>query len=342
MKLSEIAARVNCPFTGSGDVVINAIRSVEQAREGDLAFIVDRKHEKFIATSHASAFILSEDFPPIDRPTIRTSNPYFIFSLAQRLFYHQPLPEGPFIHPTAVLAGDLVHGDGCYIGPHVVIGAGCRLGNRVRILANTTLYDGVEVGDDSLIHSNCVVREYCQLGRNVILQNGVVLGGDGFGFAKDDQGVYQKILQAGRVIVEDDVEIQANTCVDRGTLDDTRIGRGTKLDNLIQIGHGSEIGENCVLAGQVGLAGSTKVGNSVMMGGQVGVAGHCIIGDNVVVLAQAGIVTDVEKNKVIAGAPAIDSKEYKKAILSLFKLHEMMNRFRQIEKAFAGKDKKDG
>jgi len=342
MKLSEIAAIVESPFTGSGDTEITAIRSVEQAREGDLAFVVDRKHEKFIATSRASAFILPEDFPPIDRPTIRTSNPYYAFSLAQRLFYRQPLPEGPFVHPTAVVAGDLVQGDDCYIGPHVVIGSGCRLGHRVRILANSTLYDGVEVGDGSLIHSNCVIREYCRLGRNVILQNGVVLGGDGFGFAKDNQGVYHKILQAGRVIVEDDVEIQANTCVDRGTLDDTRIGRGTKLDNLIQVGHGSEIGENCVFAGQVGLAGSTKVGNNVMMGGQVGVAGHCIIGDNVVVLAQSGVVSDVEKNKGIAGAPAIDSKEYKKAILSLFKLPDLMNRFRQMEKAFLGKEKKDG
>jgi UDP-3-O-[3-hydroxymyristoyl] glucosamine N-acyltransferase len=332
MKIKEIAARVDCPFTGDGELEIRAVRSIERAGPGEITFVMDRRHAKLVAASRASAFILVEDFPAVDVPTIRSRYPYHTFARVQELFYQQPLPRGPFRYPTAVVAEDAVLGPDCYIGPGVVIEAGCRLGRNVRILANSTIYPGVVIGDDTLIHSNCVIREYCELGARVILQNGVVIGADGFGFAPTAAGAYYKIPQAGRVIVEDDVEIQANTCVDRGTLDDTRIGRGTKLDNLIQVGHGSTIGENCVFAGQVGLAGTTTVGNNVKVGGQVGMAGHCIVGDNAVVEAGSAVISDVEKGAVVIGVPATDHKLYKRCTLAFFKLPELMNRVRELEK----------
>ncbi len=333
MKLKDIAAHVGCPCTGDGDVDIQRVRSVESAEPGDLTFIISRKFIKHLETSRASAFIIPEKFPDTEHPSIRSPNPYYTFARVQEMFYRQPLPEGPFIHPTAVIAEDVAMGENCHIGAHVVIDPGVTLGRNVRILANSTIYTGAVIGDNVLIHSNCVVREYCELGNNVILQNGAVIGADGFGFAKTDTGEYYKILQAGRVILAEGVEVQANTCVDRGTLDDTIVGKGTKLDNLVQIAHGCEIGENTVMAAQVGLAGSTQVGNSVMLGGQVGVAGHCIIGDNVVVTAQSGIPGDVEKNKIISGSPAVDNRLWLRMAAAQSRLPEWVNRIRELEKA---------
>lgn len=331
MKIREIARAVGCSFTGDGDKQIHRLHSAEKAGPDDLTFIMDRKHRKYLETSQAGAFVLPEEFPDIDRPTIRSANAYLTFAQAQRLFYQQPLPAGPFVHPTAVVASSAQTGKDCYIGAHAVIGDEVRLGDRVRILPNVTIYPGAVIGDDSLIHSHAVIREYCQLGKNTIIQNGAIIGADGFGFAKDADGSYFKILQAGRTILADDVEIQSNTCVDRGTLDDTVIGRGSKLDNLVQVAHGCEIGENCVLVGQVGLAGSTKVGNNVMMAGQVGVAGHCVIGDNVIITAQSGVVGSVDQGKVISGSPAVDQRVFLRMAAVLYRLPEMMQRIRELE-----------
>jgi UDP-3-O-[3-hydroxymyristoyl] glucosamine N-acyltransferase len=335
MKLHAIAEAVGCTFTGDGELEIQGLASLEKAGPAEIAFVADKKHEKRIPDSKAGALILAPNVPAGDRPAIRSENPYHAFARVLELFYQYPFPTGPFIHPTAVVAEDASLGRDCYLGPYVVVGAGARLGDRVRILAHATVYPGAVIGDDTLIHANCVVRENCVLGNRVILQNGVVLGADGFGFAKTAAGTYHKIPQAGRVVVEDDVEIQANTCVDRGTLDDTRIGRGTKLDNLIQIGHGSELGENCVFAGQVGLAGSTRVGNNVMMGGQVGVAGHLVIGDNVVLMAQSGVHVDIEKDRVVMGTPPVDRKDYMRIVLAWLKLPEIARKVQELEKMVA-------
>jgi UDP-3-O-[3-hydroxymyristoyl] glucosamine N-acyltransferase len=335
MKVSEIAAAVGCPCTGDGDLDIRGVASLEKAGPSEITFVTDRKHEKGMLASRAGAFIVGPDTATGDRAAIRSDNPYLTFARVLELFCPDPFPRGPFVHPTAVVAEDATMGRDCYIGPYVVIGTGASLGDRVRIIGHSTLYPGAVIGDDALIHSHCVVRERCILGRRVILQSGVVLGGDGFGFAKAADGSYYKIPQAGRVVVEDDVEIQANTCIDRGTLDDTRIGRGTKLDNLIQIGHGSELGENCVFAGQVGLAGSTRVGNNVMMGGQVGVAGHLVIGDNVVLMAQSGVHTDIEKDRVVMGTPPVDRKDFMRITLAWLKLPELVKRVQELEKAMA-------
>jgi UDP-3-O-[3-hydroxymyristoyl] glucosamine N-acyltransferase len=331
MKLKEIAAKVGCPFTGDGDQEISGVKSAETATPGDITFIMNSKYKGYLETSGASAFIIPDAFPETDRNVIRSSNSYLTFAAVLELFYKQPLPHGPFVHPTAIVAENVKMGENCYIGAYVVIDEDVRLGDNVRILPKSTIYRGATIGDDVLIHAHCVIREYCEIGDRVILQNGAVIGADGFGFAKTSSGEYRKILQAGRVILEDDVEIQANACVDRGTLDPTVIRKGTKVDNLVQIAHGCEVGENCVLAAQVGLAGSTKVGDNVMLAGQVGVAGHCIIGDNVIATAQTGIPSSVEKDKIVSGTPSIDNKLWLRSSVALTKLPQLLNRVRELE-----------
>lgn len=333
MKLADIAHAIGLPVSGDGNIEICAIRSLETAGEGDLSFVMDLRHQKAAERSCASALIVPENYPDSDRPSIRSTNPYLSFAHAQALLYKQPLPEQPGIHPSAVVDPSVEMGEGCHVGPHVVLEAGVKLGNNVCILANSTLYTGVKVGDGTLIHSNCVIREYCEIGRNVILQNGVVIGSDGFGFARDGEGNYIKILQAGRVLIDDEVEIQAHTCIDRGTLDDTRIGKGAKLDNLIQVAHGCEVGENTVIASQAGLAGSTKVGDGCMIGGQVGLAGHMIVGDGAVITAQSGVAGNVEKGSVISGSPAFDNKTWRRAVVAFTRLPAVLERLRALEKA---------
>lgn len=331
MKLKEIAAKVGCNFTGDGEREISGVRSAETASSSDITFIIGTKYRNYLDTSAAAAFIIPDSFPETDRNVIRSPNSYHTFAQVMELFYEQPLPRGPFIHSTAVIADDVTMGENCYIGAHVVIDTDVRLGNNVSVLPNTTVYPGVRIGDNVLIHANCVIREYCEIGHRVILQNGAIIGADGFGFAKTNSGEYYKILQAGRVIIENDVEIQANSCIDRGTLDATIIRQGTKVDNLVQVAHGCEVGENCVFAAQVGLAGSTKVGENVILAGQVGVAGHCIIGDNVIATAQTGIPNSVEKDKVVSGTPAIDNKVWLRASVALTKLPQLLNRVRELE-----------
>jgi UDP-3-O-[3-hydroxymyristoyl] glucosamine N-acyltransferase len=331
MKLKEIAAKVGCPFSGDGELEISGVKSAETAAQGEITFIMSTKYKGFLETSGASAFIIPDSFPDTDQNVIRSPNSYLTFARVLELFYKQPLPRGPFVHPSAIVDDSVTLGDNCYIGAYVVIDEEVRIGDNVRILPNTTIYPGVKIGNDVLIHANCVIREYCEIGHRVILQNGVVIGADGFGFSKTESGEYFKILQAGRVVLEDDVEVQANACVDRGTLDATIIRKGTKVDNLVQVAHGCEIGENCVLAAQVGLAGSTKVGDNVMLAGQVGVAGHCIIGDNVIATAQAGIPSNVEKNKIVSGTPAVDNKIWLRASIALTKLPQLLNRVRELE-----------
>lgn len=331
MRLGEIAAAVDGTLTSGAGIEIRGMRSLERAGEGELAFLMDDRHLAEARQSEASAFIAGLRTEEWGKPLIRSKNPYLAFARALGLFYHQPLPEGPFVHPTAVVDESVTLGEGCYLGAHVVVEAGVKMGSRVRILPNSTVYTGAVLGDDVLVHSNCVIREYCVLGNRVILQNGCVIGGDGFGFAPDDKGVYHKIVQAGRVVLGDDVEIQANTCVDRGSLEDTVIGRGTKLDNLIQVGHGCEVGQNVVMASQSGLAGSTILGDRVMVGGQSGVAGHCRIGNGVMIFAGSGVAGDVEDGKKIWGWLATDQRVYRRAVLLFPKLPEINTRLRRLE-----------
>lgn len=213
----------------------------------------------------------------------------------------------------------------------VVIGENCTL------LSHSVLYRGVTIGNNFFAHAHVSVREFCQIGNNVLLHNGVVIGSDGFGFAKDDQGNWYKVPQSGRVVIEDNVEIQANSCIDRGSMGETRIGRNSKLDNLVQVGHNCIVGENALLCAQVGLAGSTKLGKDVILAGQAGVAGHCNIGDGVVITAQSGTHGDIPAGSVISGTPGFDNKQWLRSVAVFNRLPELARAVRDL----AGRQKKD-
>jgi UDP-3-O-[3-hydroxymyristoyl] glucosamine N-acyltransferase len=262
---------------------------------------------------------------------LRSSNPYLTFARAIALF-HPPARYERGIHPTAVVHASAKIGEGAHIGPYVVISEDVEIGRNAVLLAHVIVYRGVKVGDNFMAHAHAVVREHCRLGNNVLLQNGVVVGADGFGFAKDDLGHWHKIPQPMPVVIEDDVEIQANTCIDRASVGETRIARGTKIDNLVQVGHGSHIGEHSLLASQVGLAGSTEVGKNVILTGQVGVVGHCKIGDGAIVTPQSGVAGDIPAGAIVSGAPAIDHKLW-------LKVSALLSRLPEIAKAVKTKSK---
>ncbi len=331
MKLSEIAAKIDCRMVAQGDVDIQRVAGIDEAGTGDLTFVANRKYVSHIKTTRASAIILAEDLPEVAIASLRTTNPYLAFARVLELFY-EPLVPAPGIHPTAVVAEDAKIGPGASVGPYAVIGSRCALGANVTLYPHVVLYPGVVVGDGCVVHSHAIVREFCELGKRVIVQNGAVIGGDGFGFAPKDDGTYFKILQTGRVLLGDDVEIGANTTIDRAAVGDTVIRRGAKLDNLVQIGHGSQVGEDSVLAAQVGLAGSTKLGKNVRAGGQAGFAGHLEVGDGAVITAQSATSHDVPSGAVISGSPGIDNATWLRAVTVFNRLPQLVQRIRELEK----------
>jgi UDP-3-O-[3-hydroxymyristoyl] glucosamine N-acyltransferase len=284
-----------------------------------------------IKTTRASAIILADDLAEVSIPSLRTPNPYLAFARALELFYQAPSPP-PGIHPTAVVSEGVKIGSNPSIGAYAVVGSQCTLGKNVVLHPHVVVYPGVTIGDDSILHSNVIVREFCRLGSRVIIQNGAVIGSDGFGFAPMENGSYYKICQTGRVLLEDDVEIGANTTIDRAAVGDTVIRRGAKLDNLVQIGHGSQVGEDSVLAAQVGLAGSTRLGKRVRAGGQAGFAGHLEVGDNAVITAQSATSHDVPPGAVISGSPAIDNSIWLRAITAFGRLPTLVRRIRDLER----------
>ncbi len=336
LTLAEIAARLGCSTTGDGAIAIHSLSGMEQAGPGQLTFLANPKYAHKVKSTRASAIITKD---PIDGiACLLSSNPYLDFSRALALFYQPPRPA-PGIHPLAYIAPSATVGEGASIGPFVAIGEQCRIGANAVIHPHVTLYEGVTVGDDFLCHSNVSIREFCQIGHRVVLQNGVVIGGDGFGFAKDNQGRHQKIVQSGVVVIEDDVEIQSLTSVDRATMGETRIRRGARIDSLVQIGHACEVGEDNILCGQVGLAGSTILKKNVLLAGQVGVAGHVTINDNAIVYAQSGIGHEVPAGAIVSGSPAFDVREWLRAATAFQKLGELVRRVRELEKRLPAGDK---
>ena len=308
MKLSAIADRLGAHLeNGAPDTEITGVAAIETAGPGHLTFVSNPKYTTAARRTKASAVIVAEDFPALSTAMLRSKNPYLDFARALELFY-QPPQYAPGIHPTAVIHPSVRIKAGAHIGPFVVVHEEAEIGQNAILLAHVVIYRGVRIGDNFLAHSHAVVREFCRIGNNVVLQNGVIVGGDGFGFAKDNTGRWHKIVQSGPTVIEDDVEIQSNACVDRASVGETRISRGAKIDNLVQVGHGSKVGEDSLLCAQAGLAGSTDVGNNVILAGQVGVAGHCRIGDGVIATAQSGIPNDVPAGAVVSGYPAIDNK----------------------------------
>ena len=323
MKLSEIASRLGARLeNGSPDTEISGVAGIEEAGEHQLTFLANRKYAAAARTTRASAVIVSEDFPAGATAVLRSKNPYLAFARALEFFY-QPPEYAPGIHPTAVVHPSAKIGSGAHIGPYVVIDEDVVIGDRAVILAHVVIYRGARIGKNFFAHAHAVVREHCRLGDSVLLQNGAIVGADGFGFAKDDGGKWHKIVQSGPAVLENNVEVQANACIDRASIGETHVAAGAKIDNLVQVGHGSSVGENTLLCAQVGLAGSTEVGNDVILAGQVGVAGHCKIGDGAIATAQSGIPNDVPANAVVSGYPAIDNKLWLRCVAVFNRLPEI-------------------
>jgi len=332
MKLSAIAAALGARLeNGSTDIEITGVAGIETARAGQITFISNPKYAAAARTTKASAVIVAEDFPAIATAMLRSKNPYLDFARALELFY-QPPQYAPGIHPSAVVHPSARIGAGAHIGPYVVIQEDVDIGQNAVLLAHVVIYRGVRIGANLMAHSHAIVREFCRVGDNVVLQNGVVVGGDGFGFAKDSDGHWHKIVQSGPAVIEDDVEIQANACVDRASVGETRISRGAKIDNLVQVGHGAKVGEDTLLCAQAGLAGSTDVGKNVILAGQVGVAGHCKIGDGAIATAQTGIPNDVPAGAIVSGYPAIDNKLWLRCVAVFNRLPELAKVLRSKER----------
>jgi UDP-3-O-[3-hydroxymyristoyl] glucosamine N-acyltransferase len=332
MKLAQIASALGARLeNGPPDLEITGVAGIKEAGRGQITFVANPKYAGAARTTKASAVIVSDEFPAISTALLRSKNPYLTFARALEMFCRPPRYE-PGVHPTAVIHPSATIGKGAHVGPYAVIDQDVTIGRNAVLLAHVVIYRGVRIGDDFFAHAHAVVREGCQLGNRVLLQNGVVIGADGFGFAKDDSGHWYKIAQPEPVVIEDDVEIQANSCVDRASVDKTRIGRGTKIDNLVQVGHGSRIGEHSLLASQVGLAGSTDVGNHVILTGQVGVVGHCKIGDGAIVTPQSGVAGDIEAGAIVSGAPAVDHKLWLKYSAVLPRLPEIARAIRKPAK----------
>jgi UDP-3-O-[3-hydroxymyristoyl] glucosamine N-acyltransferase len=334
LKLQDIAARLGCRLEGDGGIDIARLAGLEQAGAGDLSFFANPRYAAALRVTRASAVILGDDAPPAPCAMLRTPNPYLAFAGAVALFALHDRPA-PGVDPRAAVAADVRLGAQVSIGPFVSIGAGAAIGARTVIQPHAHVGPGARIGDDCLIHSHVALRERVVLGDRVVVQNGAVIGSDGFGFAHEADGTHRKIPQAGIVVIEDDVEIGANTTLDRPALGETRIQAGTKIDNLVQIAHGVRIGRRALLAAQVGVAGSTTVGDGVVLAGQVGVAGHLTVGQGVRATAQTGIPNSVPPGAFVSGYPAIANRDWLKASAIFRRLPELRKRIAELERRLA-------
>jgi len=339
MKLSELAAQTGAKVEGTTaatDVDISGAAGLDQATEDQVTFLANPRYTPRLKSTRASAVYAGENVD-VDRDDIfvlRAKDPYLAYTRALRIFHPETsLPE--FVHPTAVIDATAKIGNDVWIGASAVIGREVQIGKGVHVYPNATIYDEVVIGNDSVIHSGVAVRERTQIGERVIIHNNSVIGCDGFVYAKDEERRWLKIPQSGRVVIEDDVEIGAGTTIDRASVGETRIGRGTKIDNLVQIGHSCTIGEDTLLCAQVGLAGSSHIGDRVVLAGQAGVAGHLTIGDDVVLTAKSATSHDVPAGKMISGIPAFDNRDWLRSTAAFRRLGEMQRTIRQLEKRLA-------
>jgi UDP-3-O-[3-hydroxymyristoyl] glucosamine N-acyltransferase len=330
VRLSELAARLGCELLGDGETEVNGVAGLEQAGPGDLSFLANPRYAPQLARTRASAVIVSPGHASA-LPLLLSDNPYLAFARAVGVLRPDPSPV-PGVDPSARVDASAVLGPGVHVGALAVVGPRARVGARTVLRPHVVLYEDVELGEDCVLHSGVQVRERCRLGHRVVVQNGAVIGGDGFGFAKDGRGRYQKFPQVGIVVIEDDVEIGALTAIDRAALGETRIGRGSKLDNLVQVGHSVTVGPDSVLCGQVGIAGSSRIGSRVTLAGQVGVTGHITIADDVVVTAQSGIHSTPEPGAVVSGSPAIENRAWLKSTAVFARLPELQRRLRELER----------
>ena len=336
MKLREVAEQLKCRLEGAaGDTEITRVAGIERAQPGELTFVANARYHPLLQTTRASAVILHDsDRAEAPCAVLRSPNPYLSFAHAVILF-GQPIQPPRGIDPTSSVASDATVGPEVSIGAFAVVGAGAVVGARTVIYPNAVVGPAARLGDDCVVHAHASIRAGVVLGHRVVLQDGAVVGSDGFGFVKQADGSYLKIPQHGDVVIEDDVEIGANTTIDRPAVGETRIQAGTKIDNLVQIGHGVSIGRRVVLAGQVGIAGSTTVEDDVVLAGQVGVSGHVRIGRGVVATAQTGIPNSLEAGTLVSGYPAIPNRDWLKASAIFRQLPTLKKRIAELEQHVA-------
>ena len=329
MTLNELAGALGCVVEGDGATEISGVSGMEHAAPGQITFLANPKYAPKLKDTHASAVIASQAVSGI--PTLVSKNPYLDFARALELFYQPPRPKAG-IHPSAAIAVTAQIGEGASIGAFVSIGENVVIGRNAVLHPHVVVYDGAAIGDDFIGHSHSVVREFCRVGNRVILQNGVVIGGDGFGFAKTAAGTHHKIVQSGVTVIEDDVEIQSLTSIDRATVGETRIKRGAKIDSLVQVGHACVVGEDNIICAQTGLAGSSILEKNVLLAGQVGISGHLTIHEGATVYAQSGIGGDVAANGRVSGSPAFEAGDWLRAITAFQKLPEILRTVRELKK----------
>lgn len=336
MKLRELARLTGATLDEKyGDVEIEGCAGLDDATEGHVTFLSNPRYAARVHTTRASAIYVAENVEvERDIPLLRARDPYLAYTRALRLFHPEPKLT-PSVHPTAVIDSSARVAADAFIGAHVVIGRDAEIGAGVTIHPNVTVYDGVRVGAGSTIHAGVSLREGVWVGERVIIYNNAVIGSDGFGYARDEEGRWLKIPQTGRVVIEDDVEIGACTTIDKASVGETRIARGAKIDNLVQVGHSCTVGEDALLCAQVGLAGSSHIGRRVVLTGQVGVGGHLTIGDDAMLYPQSGVHNDVPAGKMACGSPAIDNREFARAAAVFRKLGDVPRTIRALEKRVA-------
>ena len=334
MKLSAIAEALGCPLEGNGNLEITGVAGMEQASPSQLTFLANPKYAHKVKATRAGAILVSQRIDGLAAAQLISSNPYLHHARALALFYQPPKPAAG-IHPQAWVAKTAKIGENASIGPFAVVGEHVTLGRNAVLHPHAVIYEGAQIGDDFLAHSHSTVREYCRIGHRVILQNGVVVGGDGYGFAKRADGSHEKIVQGGITVLEDDVEIQTLTSIDRASMGETRVKRGAKIDSLVQVGHSCIVGEDNIICAQTGLAGTTVLGKSVLLAGQVGVSGHLTIHDNAIIYAQSGIGGDIPAGSVYSGSPAFEARDWLRSITAFPKLPEVLKTMRQLEKRLA-------
>lgn len=330
MTLGELARRLECPVEGDAAIEIRRVAKIEDAGPGDVTFLANPKYASKLAATKASAVIMNGEAIGAPCAVIRSRSPYLTFArAAQALAPRTALAPG--VHALAAVSPDAMVDATATVSAFAVIGPGARVGARTVIHPHVVIGDGTTIGADCLLHAHVSIRERCTIGDRVIVQNGAVIGSDGYGFAQRPDGSHEKIPQTAPVVIEDDVEIGANTTIDRPAVGETRIKAGTKIDNLVQIGHGVVLGRHVLLAAQVGIAGSTVLGDHVVLGGQVGVGGHLTIGDRAKAVGQSGITNSVEPEAFVSGYPAIENGEWRRSSAVFRKLPEMRRQLRALE-----------